>query len=96
VYRVEWTVSIDKQGRLTIPAPIRELLGLKQGGKAIVRLEDNRIIIEVIKEDLEEKVDKWASEVLATEIEAKGLDLSIKKDKWGIDVDYVLRKLGLY
>ena len=41
-------VSITSQGQITIPAVFRRMLGLDQYQKAIVRTEDNKIVVEPI------------------------------------------------
>ena len=43
-----YTVSITSQGQISIPAPIRQALGLNEFKKALVRVNDKRIIIEPV------------------------------------------------
>lgn len=40
------TLNIGKQGRLVIPADIREAVGLSPGDEVHVRLEGRRIVLE--------------------------------------------------
>ena len=49
---VMYTVSITSQGQISIPAAIRAKLGLKKAGKAIVREENGKMIIEPIPDFL--------------------------------------------
>lgn len=46
-------VSITSQGQITIPAKLRRNLGLKKKGRALVRSEEGKIIIEPVKDILE-------------------------------------------
>ncbi|MBW4621593.1 MAG: AbrB/MazE/SpoVT family DNA-binding domain-containing protein [Cyanosarcina radialis HA8281-LM2] len=39
-------VSVNEQGRIVIPARLREQLGLEPGAKLVARLDGNRIILE--------------------------------------------------
>lgn len=93
VYSVEYRVSIDKQGRMVIPAPIREALGLVGGGEAVVRLSGNRIIVEVIDSELESRVEEWARRTLSVDVEALVEELE-GSWKW-MSREYAERKLGL-
>ena len=45
-----YTVSITSQGQISIPAPIRSLLGLDAYKKAVVRVENKTIIVEPISD----------------------------------------------
>ena len=38
-------VSITSQGQLTIPASIRDLLGIRERTKATIRVEDDKIVV---------------------------------------------------
>lgn len=93
VYSVEYKVSIDKQGRMVIPAPIREALGLVGGGEAVVRLSGNRIIVEVIDSELESRVEEWARRTLSVDVDAFVEELE-GSWKW-MSREYAERKLGL-
>ena len=42
----ETIIRVNEQGRVTIPADLRQLLGLVNGSKLIVRLEGKRIVLE--------------------------------------------------
>lgn len=39
-------VEVNRQGRVTIPAQIRHLLGLREGTKLVARVEDGQLILE--------------------------------------------------
>lgn len=40
------TVSITSQGQISIPASIRKILNLHTGGKAVVSVQDGKMIVE--------------------------------------------------
>lgn len=46
------TVSITSQGQVSIPAAIRRQLGLSLGGKAVVSVQDNKMIVEPVPDFL--------------------------------------------
>lgn len=48
-----YTVSITSQGQISIPAKLRMELGLNNGNKALVSVENKRLIIEPVKDFLE-------------------------------------------
>ncbi len=39
-------IQVNQQGRIVIPAPLRQHLGLQPGSKLVARLEGNRIVLE--------------------------------------------------
>ncbi len=48
-----YTVSITSQGQISIPAKIRRELGLHNGKKALVSMENKKLIVEPVKDFLE-------------------------------------------
>lgn len=48
-----YTVTITSQGQISIPAKIRRQLGLDKTKKALLTVEENRVIIEPVKDLLE-------------------------------------------
>lgn len=46
-------VSITSQGQISIPAKFRRELGLNNGKKALVSVEDKKLIVEPVKDFLE-------------------------------------------
>ncbi len=90
---MEKAVAVDRQGRLVLPSHVREILGLKEGGKVSLRLDDSRIILEPISQDLNEKVQEWVS--LALSLKAEAFTEESKESwKW-MSREYAGRKLGL-
>lgn len=49
-----YTVSITSQGQISIPATFRNKLGLKEYNKALVTEENGKLIIEPVKDFLEQ------------------------------------------
>ena len=47
-----YSVSITSQGQISIPAQIRRLLGLSKTSKAIVSVENDKVMIEPVKDFL--------------------------------------------
>jgi AbrB family looped-hinge helix DNA binding protein len=86
-------VVIDRQGRLVIPAEIREKIGMKNGGRVSVRLDGSKVIIEPVFEDLEERVQRWREFVMGLSLEPFKEDVS-ESWKW-MSHEYARRKLGL-
>lgn len=48
-----YIVSITSQGQISIPARFRKELGLNTGKKALVSMEDKKLIIEPVKDFLD-------------------------------------------
>ena len=40
------TIRVDRQGRALIPKPMREAMGLAEGGEAVAWLEGERLVVE--------------------------------------------------
>jgi AbrB family looped-hinge helix DNA binding protein len=92
----EATVTVDEQGRMVLPASLREKLGIKKGGKVLIKSEDSsRIVIERrYDKDVKARVRNWA---VATLTDAPKLGERNKKPistKW-MSSEYARRKLGL-
>lgn len=93
VKSLERTINIDKQGRLVVPANIRETLGIKEGGQVFLRLEGNRIIIEAVTENLEKSVEEWAKKTKRQPAKAM-MEETKESWKW-MSYEYARKKLGL-
>ncbi len=57
---VDESVSIDKQGRLVVPAHLRQSLGIKEGGRVMIYQDGKKIVLEPINEDVERRVKEWS------------------------------------
>lgn len=69
-------VSITSQGQLTIPMSIRRSFGIKGSTKAIVRKEDNLIVVEP-------KKDFWSLEgSLASEVKLSDKELQEARESF--------------
>lgn len=65
-------VKLGKQGRLVIPAPLRQELGLEMGEELVARVENGRLIFEPraavvkrLRERFKDIKDSLADELLA-------------------------------
>ncbi len=90
---MEWEVSVDRQGRLVIPAPVRRMLGLSGGGKLLLRVRDGRVELIPVDRGLEERVSEWVRTALMTRSEPLTEEVS-ESWKW-VSREYAERKLGL-
>lgn len=45
-----YTVAITKQGQISIPAKVRELLGFSQPGTVVMRVEERGVHIEPVRD----------------------------------------------
>jgi AbrB family looped-hinge helix DNA binding protein len=91
----EATVTVDQQGRMVLPSNLRQKLGLKNGGRVMIRLEDSsKVVIERRSdESVEESVGNWVNVTLGAREQAKGGKRSMT-GKW-ISDEYAKRKRGL-
>ena len=87
-------MKIDKQGRMVIPASIRAALGIVDECKALVRIDGRRLIVEVVDEDLERRVDEWREMALSLNAEAFIEEVGEESWRW-ISREYAERKLGV-
>ena len=46
------TVKVTRNAQVTLPREVREKLGIKRGDRVVVRVENRRIIMEKISEDV--------------------------------------------
>ena len=90
---MEYEVSVDRQGRIVIPAPIRRLLGLSGGGRLLLRVRGGKVELIPVDKSLEERVKAWKEMVMT----AKAVPFSENMDVEGrwVSREYVERKLGL-
>lgn len=93
VKNVEEILNVDEQGRIVIPAHIRKAVGIRGGGKLLVRREGSKIVLEPYPENLSKRVEEWAN--LARNIKAEIFsETSEESWKW-LSREYAERKLGL-
>ena len=90
---MEESVSVDKQGRLVVPAHMRENLGIKEGGRLMIYQDGKKIVLEPINEDVEKSVKDWSRKAIemSTTMNAEEYGPS---GKWMSD-EYAKKKLGL-
>jgi len=92
----EKTIDVDSQGRMILPARVRERLGVKRGGRVSYEFENlTRLVIEAkASKNVEERVETWASLARSTQAQILGERSVPSSSKW-MNQDYVRRKLGL-
>jgi AbrB family looped-hinge helix DNA binding protein len=93
VYFMEETATIDKQGRLIVPARLREALGVKEGGRVSIRLDGPRLVLEPVSLDVKGKAEEWADQARSSKVEAF-VGENDESWKW-MSREYARRKLGL-
>ena len=91
-YMAQYSVRIDKQGRIVIPSEVRRLLKLEPNSELLLDVRDNTIVLEPVHRDLNKVVDEWYKKMLEMKIEARGL--KIEPSMW-MSEEYVRRKLGI-
>jgi AbrB family looped-hinge helix DNA binding protein len=94
VNSVEYRAVVDKQGRLVLPAKIRAVLGIKNGGRVRITLKGDKLMITVFDEDLESRVNRWHERLSSISIEPFTEEISREVSKWYSE-EYARRKLGL-
>jgi AbrB family looped-hinge helix DNA binding protein len=87
-------IKMDKQGRITIPAQIRNLLSLSENNLLEIDIQTNQIVIrkQIIADP--EKVEIWFKKLSQTALPALKIETGIQDSKWYSE-DYVKQKLGL-
>jgi len=88
-----WKTKVDKLGRTSIPAEIRKRLGIRENDEIIWVLENDRAYI-IKRTDINvDEVIEWlrtnAPKCFVSEEEVE------KWDKWGMDKEWAMKKLGL-
>ena len=87
-----WRTKVDKLGRTSIPAEIRKKLGIKENDEVIWILENNRAyIIKPLDVNVGELIEWLRNNAPSCCTEEKAEEF----DKWGIDREWALKKLGL-
>ncbi|MBN2336412.1 AbrB/MazE/SpoVT family DNA-binding domain-containing protein [Candidatus Bathyarchaeota archaeon] len=86
-------MSVDKQGRLVLPAHLREALGIKGGGEVSVRLDGPRVIIEPVSNDVKKNVQQWM-DLARSHVDEAFTEEPDESWKW-MSSEYARRKLGL-
>lgn len=50
-----YTVSVTSQGQISIPVTVQKKLGIRKNGKAFLKVEKNRLIVEPVPDFFELK-----------------------------------------
>jgi AbrB family looped-hinge helix DNA binding protein len=67
-------VSVNDQGRVTIPAQIRQELGLTPGARLVAYVEDGRLVLEERRHLLARVQDRVAREAAAAGVTGSAVD----------------------
>jgi antitoxin PrlF len=70
VATIEKTCTITRKGQTTLPLAIRQLLGVPDGGRIVVRAEGRRVIIEPAAEEHRDPAIGAFLRLMAAEIES--------------------------
>jgi len=92
--QTELRIKIDKQGRLVIPSSVRKAMGITNETEGILRVRGRKIIIEIVKNNVKESVEKWYEEMKKMKVRAFSSKEEIPISKWMSD-KYAKKKLGL-
>ena len=87
------SVSVDKQGRLIVPAHLRENLGIKDGGQLIISQDGRKLVLEPVDMDMEALVNDWEKKTRETSI-PMNTEEPQTSGKW-MSEEYARKKLGL-
>jgi len=49
--RIEKTCTVTSKGQTTLPLAIRQMLGVPDGGRIVVRTEGRRVVLEAVPEE---------------------------------------------
>lgn len=79
---MQQTISITEKWQVNIPKRIRESLGLKRHGKAIVRVENKKIVIEPIQSSLMKMAGKYSKVKLSGKININKIRDYIDYSEW--------------
>jgi len=91
-YMEQYRVKMDKQGRIIIPSKVRKLLGLEPDSEFLLDIRNNTIILEPVRNNMDQIIDEWYEKMLNMKVRTKGFE-SIPSI-W-MSENYVKRKLGL-
>jgi len=94
VGNLEYTVEVDGQGRIVLPAEIRRAMGIGSKDKVRVRMRGSELAIAVSREELERRVDGWFKRLSSMSAEPFTEKVEQVPSRWQSD-EYARRKLGL-
>lgn len=87
-------LKIDKQGRITIPAQIRNVLSISENNILEIDLQANQIVIRKKNSIDQEEIEKWFNNLSKTSIPALKESSDHEESKYYSD-EYVKQKLGI-
>lgn len=91
---MEYTVDVDGQGRIVLPAEVRRAIGIAGKSKVRVRVRGGEVAVSVVSEELEHRVEVWFKRLSSMSIEPFTEKAEYGPSKWYSD-EYARKKLGL-
>lgn len=79
---MQQVVSITEKWQVNIPKRIRKAMGLKKHSKALVRLENKKIVLEPIESSILKFAGKYTTSVGARKINITKIRDHIDYSKW--------------
>lgn len=91
---MEYTVDVDRQGRIVLPAEIRRAIGISGKSKVKVRVRGDELAVSVVNEELEHRIKEWFRRLSSMSIEPFTEKAEYEPSRWYSD-EYARKKLGL-
>ncbi len=88
------SVKIDKQGRFTIPAHIRNQFSINENSILEIEIQANQIIIRKQSIEKPDQVEQWFENVSQIPLDPSTPSQREEDSKW-FSEEYVYQKLGL-
>jgi antitoxin PrlF len=91
--KIEKTCTVTSKGQTTLPLAIRQMLGVPDGGRILVRAEGRRVVLEAVDEHRDPAIAAFLSmmtaDIAAGRVETMPEDLvaSLRRAMDEIDVD---------
>lgn len=88
------SVKIDKQGRFTIPAHIRNIFSISENSILEIEIQANQIIIRKQSTEKPDQVEQWFKNVSQIPLDPSTPSQRKEDSKW-YGEEYAYQKLGL-
>jgi len=94
VKEMEYEVEVDSQGRVVLPAEIRQAIGIIGKAKVKVRMKGIEVTITVLGGGLKHRVEEWFRRLSSMRIQPFTEKGEYGPLRWYSD-EYVRKKLGI-
>ena len=91
---IERTCAVTRKGQTTLPLAVRQILGVSQGGRVVVRAEGRRITIEPVEEEHADPAIGSFLRLFANDI-AEGRNISTLSDDLVQSLQHVLKEMDV-